>query len=131
MEDSWLLISGFAFILLQYFFKNQKKLIYFWLCWVFVVLWLFSSCGGLTSLQCTGFSLWWSLLLPSTGSRVRGPVAEVPALWGPGSAALAHRLCCPAARGIFPDQGSNPCLLHWQVDSSPLSHHGCPVVFYV
>ena len=24
--------------------------------------------------------------------------------------------------GIFPDQGLNPCLLHWQVDSLPLSH---------
>ena len=26
------------------------------------------------------------------------------------------------SRGIFPTQGSNPCLLHWQVDSLPLSH---------
>ena len=24
--------------------------------------------------------------------------------------------------GIFPDQGLNPRLLHWQVDSLPLSH---------
>ena len=23
-------------------------------------------------------------------------------------------------------QGSNPCLLHWQADSSPLSHQGSP-----
>ena len=28
--------------------------------------------------------------------------------------------------GIFPDQGSNPCRLHWQVDSLPLSHQGSP-----
>ena len=31
--------------------------------------------------------------------------------------------------GIFPTQGSNPrllCLLHWQVDSLPLSHEGSP-----
>ena len=28
----------------------------------------------------------------------------------------------PEARGIFQDQGSNPCLLHWQVDSPPLDH---------
>ena len=27
---------------------------------------------------------------------------------------------------IFPDQGWNPCLLHWQVDSSPLNHQGSP-----
>ena len=30
------------------------------------------------------------------------------------------------SRGIFPTQGSNPCLLHWQVDSLPLSHQGSP-----
>jgi len=27
---------------------------------------------------------------------------------------------------IFPTQGSNPCLLHWQVDSLALSHQGSP-----
>ena len=27
-------------------------------------------------------------------------------------------------QGIFPTQGSNLCLLHWQVDSLPLSHQG-------
>ena len=26
--------------------------------------------------------------------------------------------------GIFPDQGSILCLLHWQADSLPLSHQG-------
>jgi len=25
-------------------------------------------------------------------------------------------------QGIFPTQGLNPCLLHWEVDSLPLSH---------
>ena len=30
-------------------------------------------------------------------------------------------------RGIFLDQGLNLCLLHWQVDSLPLSHQGSPV----
>ena len=33
-------------------------------------------------------------------------------------------LSCSVACGIFLDQGSNPCLLHWQVDSLPLSHQG-------
>ena len=28
--------------------------------------------------------------------------------------------------GIFLTQGSNPCLLHWQLDSLPLSHLGSP-----
>ena len=31
----------------------------------------------------------------------------------------AHRLSCSAACGILPDQGSNPCPLHWQSDSQP------------
>ena len=26
--------------------------------------------------------------------------------------------------GAFPTQGSNPCLLHWEVDYLPLSHQG-------
>ena len=30
------------------------------------------------------------------------------------------------ARGIFLDQGSNPCLLYWQADSLPLSHQRNP-----
>ena len=33
------------------------------------------------------------------------------------SVVVAHRLSCSAACGIFPDQGSNLCALHWQVDS--------------
>ena len=32
-----------------------------------------------------------------------------------------HRLSWSVARGILPTQGSNPCLLHGQVDSLPLS----------
>ena len=38
--------------------------------------------------------------------------------------AVAPGLSCCAACGIVPDQGSNPCLLHLQVDSLPLSHQG-------
>ena len=39
---------------------------------------------------------------------------------------MAHRLSCSAACGLFPDQGSNPCPLHWQADSQPLRHQGSP-----
>ena len=39
---------------------------------------------------------------------------------------MPHRLSCSAACGIFPDQELNPCLLHWQVDSLPLSEQGSP-----
>ena len=56
-----------------------------------------------------GFSLWWLLLLQSTGSVV-----------------VTCRLSCSMACGIFLDQGSNPCPLHWQVDSSPLRHREAP-----
>ena len=35
-------------------------------------------------------------------------------------------LSCSAACGIFSDQGSNPCPLHWQADSQPLCHQGSP-----
>ena len=41
-----------------------------------------------------------------------------------GSIVMVHRFRCSAACGIFLDQGSNPCLLHWQVDSLPPSHQG-------
>ena len=54
------------------------------------------------------------LLLQSTGSRRAGSVVG------------AHRPSCSAACGIFPDQGSNPCPLHWQADSQPLRHQGSP-----
>ena len=38
-------------------------------------------------------------------------------LYTQASAAGAPGLSCCAACGIFPDQGSNPCPLHWQADS--------------
>jgi len=44
-----------------------------------------------------------------------------------GSIVVAHRLGCSKASGIFPDQGLNLCLLHWQADSLPLSHWGKPI----
>ena len=54
-------------------------------------------CGGLLSLQ-------------STGSKI-----------------VVHELSCSEPRGIFPDQGSNLCLLHWQADFLPVSQRGRPV----
>ena len=43
-----------------------------------------------------------------------------------GSKVVVHQLSCSMACRIFLDQGSNPCPLHWQVDSLPLSHQGSP-----
>ena len=71
----------------------------------------FSSCGKRGPLF---ISVCWPLLLRSTGSRRAG------------SATVAHGPICSAACGIFPDQGSNPCPLHWQADSQPLHHQGSP-----
>ena len=42
------------------------------------------------------------------------------------SVVVAHGLSWLLACGIFPDQGSNPCLLYRQVDSLPLGHQGSP-----
>ena len=48
---------------------------FFWLHWVFVAvcrLSLVAASRGYSLLRCTGFSLWWLLLLRSTGSRCAG-----------------------------------------------------------
>ena len=93
--------------------------IYSWLCWVFVSvrgLSLVAASGGHSSSRCAGPSPSRPLLLRSTGSRRAG------------SAAVAHGPSRSAACGIFPDQGSNPCPLHWQADSQPLRHQGSPVI---
>ena len=44
-------------------------------------------------------------------------LVEAPEPWGTGSIDVGYRLSCPVACGIFPDQGSNLCPLHWQADS--------------
>ena len=75
-------------------------------------VWALSSCGeqGLLS-PAVMLGL---LLLQSTDTRVRGLDS------------VARGLSCPEVGGIFPDQGSNPCPLHWQVDCQPLDHQGSP-----
>ena len=91
--------------------------IYLWLCWVLVSvqgLSLVVASGGHSSSRCAGLSLSRPLLLRSTGSRRAGSVT------------VAHGPSRSAACGIFPDQGSNPCPLHWQADSQPLCHQGSP-----
>ena len=95
--------------------------IYFWLCWVFVSvrgLSLVAASGGHSSSRCAGLSLSRSLLSRSTGSRRAGSVV------------VAHGPSRSAACGIFPDQGSNPCPLHWQADSQPLRRQGSPLYSY-
>ena len=107
---------------LENFFFNILFIYYFWLCWVFVSvrgLSLVVASGGHSSSRCAGLSLSRPLLLQSTGSRRAGSVV------------VAHGPSCSTACGIFPDQGSNPCPLHWQADSQPLRHQGSPGNFFV
>ena len=46
-----------------------------------------------------------------------GSVVVACGLQSTASVVVAHRLSCSAVCGIFLDQGSNPCPLHWQTDS--------------
>ena len=94
----------------------------------------FPSCGKQGWLSGCG-----ALVLPAVaslaaqrGSRARGlqwlwhegSAVAAHGLESTGSIILAHGLSYYMSSGIFPDQGSNPRLLHWQADSLPLSHQG-------
>ena len=73
---------------------------YFWLHWVFVAAQdLLSTCDAWAS-HGGGFSCCRAQFLGCAGS-----------------VAVVHGLSCSVAYGVFLDQGSNPCPLHWQVDS--------------
>ena len=68
----------------------------------------YSSCSARAS-HCSGFSCW--------GAWALGAQASVAAACG---------LSCYLACGIFPNQGSNMCPLHWQADSQSLECQGNP-----
>ena len=71
--------------------------------------WPLSSCGVQAS-YCSSFSCCRAWPLGSTGISNCG----------------TRGLSCSEVCGIFPYPGSNPCLLHWQADSLPLSHQRGP-----
>ena len=123
-HDPWAqilhIVDSFFLKKLSYllFFFNLLIYFYFWLCWVFVSvrgLSLVATSRGHSSSRCEDLWLSRPLLLRSTGSRRAGSVV------------VAHGPGCSAACGIFPDQGLNPCPLHWQADSQPLHHQGSPM----
>ena len=109
-----------------FFFFKSSWLTYLFISFIFLaVLGLrfyaraFSSCGKRGPLfiaVCGPFTVAASLV-GSTGSRRAASVV------------VAHGPSCSAACGILPDQGSNPCRLHWQADSQPLHHQGSPSEF--
>ena len=111
--------KSFAFPYKFYFYFFLILFIYLFIYLFMAVLGLrfcaraFSSCGkwGPLFIAVRG-----PLLLWSTGSRCTGSVI------------VAHRPSCSTACGIFPDQGSNPCPVHWQADSRSLRHQGSPSI---
>ena len=85
--------------------------------------------SGDDSLVTVGFSLWW--LAAEMDSRPSGSSSCstwarccAPGLWSTGSVVVVHGFSCSETRGIVPDQGWNLDLLHWRLDSLPLSHQG-------
>ena len=103
------------------YFKFIDLFIFIFCCVGSSFLWglsLVAASGDHSSSRCAGLSPPWPLLLRSTGSRRAG------------SAVVAHGPSRSAACGIPPDQGSNPCPLHWQADSQPLRHQGSPWTYF-
>ena len=74
-------------------------------------MWVFSSCTEQGLLCILGFLIVVASLVAKR--RLEGTSSVVVVHGGPS---------CPKACGIFLDQRSNPCLLHWQVGSYPLDH---------
>ena len=118
-RDTLTLFERFTFIL---FFSNllRKQFCLFFGCARSSVLCgLFSSCWWARAtlwLWCQGFSLWWLLLLRSSGSNCEGSVV------------VTHVFSCSKAYGIFPDQERNRCPLGCKADSWPLDHLGSPLL---
>ena len=83
-------------------------------------VWAFSSCGV------RGYSL---VALHRLLIVVPSLVAEHRLCTQSSSVVVAHELSCSAPCGIFPDQGLNPCPLHWQAHSYPMYHQESPTGF--
>ena len=88
--------------------KKTVLFFFFWLHWVFVAVCRLplvavsgaTLCCGARASHCGDFSC--------CGAWALGMRASV---------VVVHRLICSTACGIFPDLGSNPYPLPWQVDS--------------
>ena len=91
---------------------------------------LLSRCGALAS-HCGSFSCCRAQVLGQHTLQQwqhMGSVVVAPRLQITGSIVVVHRFSVSMARGIFPDQELNSCLLHWQADSLPLSHQESSIV---
>ena len=83
---------------------------------------LFSTCGE----QGLGLLVAVTSFVAQHGLRHTGFFSH--SSWALEHKVVVHGLGCPAARGVFPDQGLNLSLLHWQAGSLPLSHQGSPEI---
>ena len=123
-----------SIIILLVFFNHC-----FWKIFVFLFIFgvvdlcccvgFFSSSGewGMLSLQASHCRVW---VLGAWGSVVVAHGFTSCSSWTLEhrlSSCGTHGLSSSTACGIFPDQGSNLCLLYWQVDSLPVSHQGSPI----
>ena len=117
-------VSQELFISLEFLKKPDffKCIFFFFFCCTgsLMLCGLLSICRAQAS-HCGALSRW-----GAQASVVMGSVAAAPELQSTDSIGAVHGLSCSAAYGIFLDQGLNPCLLQWQVDSLPLSHQGNP-----
>ena len=92
------------------FFFFFNVFIYFWLCWVFIVVQAFSSCDA--SHCCKAWALG-HLGFSSCGCQALEHWFNSCGAWAPWYVGSSQTR----------DQ---TCLLHWQADSLPLSHQGSP-----
>ena len=97
----------------------------FWLHWILVTSWAFSSCREHGLLFTVVHRL---LMVASLIAENRLQAYRLQEFQHTGSVVMAHSLSCSMACGMFPDQGLNLCPLHWQVDYFPLYHQGSPVL---
>ena len=111
---------GLATCLLDFFVY-----LLFWLLWVFVAAHRLSPSlqRSVAALGCGAWALTAvAFLVVECGFG--GTPASVVATLGLSSAGSG--VVGQAVRGIFLDQGLNPCPLSWQADSYPLCHQGNP-----
>ena len=94
-------------------------------------IFFFFGCVG-SSFLCEGFLQLWqvgvTLHRGAWASHHRGLSLRSTGSSRASSVIVAHGPSCSEACGIFPDQGSNTCPLHWQADSQPLRHQGSPLL---
>ena len=102
------------------------RCIFFCLCWVFV------AASGFLQRPWRGLlSVVARILLISVASLVvEHGLYRHRGSWRAGSGVALRGLGCPAACGIFLEEGSNPCPVHCQAESYPLYHQGSPTGWF-